>query len=193
MTEPSRQTTEDELRAAHVDGNPTRLDGQVALVEYDPAWPGMFALEAERLRAALGERARRIEHVGSTSVPGLAAKPKIDILLEVADTRDEPSYVPAMTAAGYVLHIREPDWHEHRLFKRPPVTLSLHVFSTGCVEIERILRFRDHLRADLADRDLYLRTKHELARRVWQFTQNYADAKGDVIEDILRRAASSPR
>jgi GrpB-like predicted nucleotidyltransferase (UPF0157 family) len=189
MTENKRQTTEDELRVAHVDGEPTRLDGRVVLVEYDPEWPRLFVRDAERIRAALGDRALMIEHVGSTSVPGLAAKPKIDILLEVADTRDEATYVPALEAAGYVLHIREPGWFEHRLFKGPETDVNLHVFSTGCEEIERMLRFRDHLRANPADRDLYLRTKRELAQRSWQYTQHYADAKSQVVEEILRRAS----
>lgn len=189
MTRTIKQTTEEELRAAHVDGEPTRLDGRVVLVEYDPAWPRLFAREAERIRAALGDRARLVEHVGSTSVPGLAAKPKIDILLEVTDTRDEAAYVPDLEAAGYVLHICEPGWFEHRLFKGPETEINLHVFSTGCVEIERMVRFRDHLRANPADRDLYLRTKRELAQRIWQYTQHYADAKGQVIEEILRRAS----
>ena len=164
------------------------MDGQVVLAEYDPEWARLFEREAERIRATLGERALLIEHVGSTSVPGLAAKPKIDILLKVADTRDEPAYVPNLETAGYVLRIREPDWHEHRLFKGPDTEVNLHVFSTGCVEIERMLRFRDHLRANEADRDLYLRTKRDLAGRTWQYTQHYADAKSQVVEEILARA-----
>lgn len=188
MNDSTRQTTEEELRAIHVSGEPRRLDGQIVLVEYDPEWPPLFEREAARIRAALGERALLIEHVGSTSVPGLAAKPKIDILLEVADTRDEPAYVPDLETAGYVLRIREPDWHEHRLFKGPDTEVNLHVFSTGCVEIERMLRFRDHLRKNDADRDLYLRTKRDLAQRNWKYTQHYADAKSQVVEEILARA-----
>ena len=191
MNNSTRQTTEEELRAIHVSGEPARLDGQVVLAEYDPAWPRLFEREAARIRATLGERALLIEHVGSTSVPGLAAKPKIDILLEVGDTRDEPAYVPNLETAGYVLRIREPDWHEHRLFKGPDTEVNLHVFSTGCVEIERMLRFRDHLRANEADRDLYLRTKRDLAGRTWQYTQHYADAKSQVVEEILARALNS--
>lgn len=182
-----RQTTEAELRAAHVSGAPARLDGQVVLAEYDPAWPRLFAREVARIRVALGERALLVEHVGSTSIPGLAAKPVIDILLAVADTRDEPAYVPDLEAAGYVLHIREPDWHEHRLFKGPETALNLHVFSSGCEEIERMLRFRDHLRTNAADRELYLQTKRELAARTWRYTQHYADAKSEVVETILSR------
>ncbi|EQD76402.1 protein belonging to Uncharacterized protein family UPF0157, partial [mine drainage metagenome] len=137
--------SEEQIRRATI-GEPTRLNGPVRLVEYDPRWPEQFAREAERIRTALGERAIRIEHVGSTSVPGLAAKPIIDILLVVANSADEPSYVPDLEAAGYVLRIREPHWHEHRLFKRPDMELGLHVFSVGSSEIQRMLAFRDRLR-----------------------------------------------
>jgi GrpB-like predicted nucleotidyltransferase (UPF0157 family) len=166
---------------------------RIVLADPDPAWPGLFAREAERIHAALGDRALRVEHVGSTSVPGLAAKPIIDVLLVVADAADEPSYSPALTAAGYVFHHREPEWHEHRLFKGPDTAVNLHVFSAGCVENERMLSFRDRLRSDPADRELYLRTKRELARRTWGRTQEYADAKGAVVEEILARAAAEPR
>ena len=185
MTDDTRQTSEEELRAAHVSGEPARLDGQIELAGYDAQWSRLFAREAERIRAALGDRALLMEHVGSTSIPGLAAKPRIDILLTVADSGDEAAYVPDLEAAGYILHIREPDWHEHRLLKGPDTDINLHVFSTGSEEIERMLRFRDHLRADAADRDLYLRTKRELAARTWQYTQHYADAKSQVVEEIL--------
>ena len=191
MTDDTPQTTEDELRAVHVNGEPARLDGQVVLAEYDPGWPRLFAREQERIRAALGNRAMLVEHVGSTSIPGLASKPKIDILLAVADSADESAYVPDLEAAGYTLHIREPDWHEHRLLKGPDTDINLHVFSIGSAEIERMLRFRDHLRANTADRDLYLQTKRDLASRAWQYTQHYADAKSRVVEEIIARATSS--
>ena len=191
MTDDTPQTTEDELRAVHVNGEPARLDGQVVLAEYDPGWARLFAREAERIRASLGDRAMLVEHVGSTSIPGLASKPKIDILLAVADSADESAYVPDLEAAGYTLHIREPDWHEHRLLKGPDTDINLHVFSIGSAEIERMLRFRDHLRANDADRDLYLQTKRDLASRAWQYTQHYADAKSRVVEEIIARATSS--
>jgi GrpB-like predicted nucleotidyltransferase (UPF0157 family) len=121
-------------------------------------------------------------------VPGLAAKPIVDILLVVVDSADEPAYVPAMTAVGYVLRIREPDWYEHRLFKGPDTDINLHVFSAGCPEIDRHLVFRDWLRRDAADRALYARTKREQAQRAWKYTQHYADAKTPVVEAILARA-----
>jgi GrpB-like predicted nucleotidyltransferase (UPF0157 family) len=181
----------DELAAVRI-GPPEVLDGPVTLVEYDPAWPELYALEADRIRAALGERAVLLAHVGSTSVPGLPAKPRIDIVLAVDDSRDEQRYVAALEYAGYVLRIREPEWHEHRLFKRRDVEVNLHVFSAGCAEIDRMIGFRDRLRGDPADRALYERTKRDLAARTWKDTQQYADAKTTVVEEILERA-SAPR
>ena len=120
-------------------GRPVILDGPITLAEYDPAWRELYVLEADRIRAALGARAVLIEHVGSTSVSGLAAKPRIDIVLAVDDSSDEQSYVAALEAAGYVLRIREPEWDEHRVFAGPDLDVNLHVFSAGCLEIDRIL------------------------------------------------------
>jgi GrpB-like predicted nucleotidyltransferase (UPF0157 family) len=160
----------------------------VELVEYDPAWPELYRHEEEKIRGALGERALSVEHVGSTSIPGLAAKPIIDVNLEVADTTDEDAYVPPLEDAGYVLRIREPEWFEHRLFKGTNPAVNLHVFPAGCPELERMLRFRDHLRANEDERDLYLCTKRDLAAQTWEHVQHYADAKSDVVEQILRRA-----
>jgi GrpB-like predicted nucleotidyltransferase (UPF0157 family) len=133
------------------------------------------------------------EHVGSTAVPGLAAKPIVDILLVVADSRDEETYLPAMEAAGYVLRIREPDWEEHRMFKDTNATVQVHVLSEGSVEIDRMLLFRDRLRINRADRDLYEHEKRELARQEWKFVQNYADARRDVVEGIIARARAEAR
>ena len=182
--------TEAQILAAHV-GELKPLTQPIQLVDYNPAWPRLFAREAERVRAALGDQVLLLEHVGSTSVPGLAAKPKIDMLLVVANTADEPAYVPALEAAGYQLHIREPDWYEHRLFKGPDTDINLHVFTIGCEEIERMVRFRNWLRAHDADRDLYQRTKQELAQREWKYTQNYADAKTAVVREIIARAQAA--
>jgi len=150
----------------------------------------LYEREARRIQTALVDRALQIEHAGSTSVPGLVAKPFIDIVLVVADSADENAYVPALENAGYMLRIREPNWHEHRLFKGPDTDIKLHVFSFGCPEIDRMLLFRDWLRNNAADRDLYARTKLALAQQEWERTQNYADAKTAVVEDILSRAMS---
>ena len=121
-------------------------------------------------------------------MPGLAAKPRIDIVLEVADTTDEPAYVPDLEAAGYLLRVREPDWFEHRMFKGPTADINLHVFSAGCEETRRMLAFRDHLRSDHADLALYQRTKEALAARTWRHVQHYADAKSEVVAEIMARA-----
>jgi GrpB-like predicted nucleotidyltransferase (UPF0157 family) len=180
---------EQEILAAHV-GRPPKTFQQVVLAEYDPEWPALYERERERIERALGASALRIEHVGSTSVPGLAAKPIIDIVLVVADSSREETYLPALEAAGYILRVREPDWYEHRMFVREDVRLHLHVYSDGCEEVERMVRFRDRLRTNEADRELYERTKRELAAREWKYVQNYADAKSVVVQDILSRLES---
>jgi GrpB-like predicted nucleotidyltransferase (UPF0157 family) len=122
-------------------------------------------------------------------VPGLAAKPIIDIVLAVPDSSDEPAYVPALEAGGYVLQAREPDWFEHRMFKGPDTDINLHVFTVGAAEIDRMLLFRDWLRANDADRDAYLQVKRDLAQRTWRHVQHYADAKTAIVEQIIARAA----
>jgi GrpB-like predicted nucleotidyltransferase (UPF0157 family) len=183
-------STEEEILAAYVTP-PKTLTGPVLIVDYDPDWPQLFAREEARIRAALGERVVLLEHAGSTSVPGLAAKPCIDIVLVVPDSADEPAYVPTIEAAGYELVIREPQWYEHRVFKGPDTNINLHVFSPGCEEVGRMLRFRDWLRGNTADRQLYERTKRELAQRQWKYMQNYADAKTAVVEQIVARALAA--
>jgi GrpB-like predicted nucleotidyltransferase (UPF0157 family) len=179
--------TEEEMQAARIGG--MRLhNAPIQLMDYSAEWPALFAREANRLRAKLGDRVLMLEHVGSTSVPGLAAKPIIDMILAVADSADEPAYVPAMESAGYVLHIREPEWHQHRLFRSHDTDINLHVYSFGCPEIDKMLMFRDWLRSNDADRELYERTKRELAKQTWRYVQNYADAKTQVVEEIIARA-----
>ena len=180
--------SEERIRAVHVGGVAPRLGGRVVLVEYDPAWPGLYEREAARIRAVLGGVVVGLAHVGSTSVPGLAAKPIVDVVLEVADSADEASYVPALEAAGYVLRIREPEWCEHRMFKGPDTDVNVHVFSAGEPEVGRMVAFRDRLRVSAADRVLYERTKRELAGRDWVYVQQYAEEKAGVVADILGRA-----
>ena len=183
-------SAEEQLADSWVDGDRPMLTGPVVLVDYDERWPQLYRREAERISGVLGDRMLLVEHVGSTSVPGLPAKPIIDIVLVVAVSADEPAYLPALQAAGYRLVIREPDWYQQRVLKGPDTNVNLHVFSAGCAEVERMLAFRDRLRAHDGDRDLYLRIKRELATRDWTYIQNYADAKTDVVTDILRRAGA---
>jgi GrpB-like predicted nucleotidyltransferase (UPF0157 family) len=186
-TEPAAPRSAEELQAFTV-GPLQPLEGPIELAEYDPAWPGLFEREAARVRAALGERALAVEHVGSTSVPGLVAKPRIDIVLTVPDSADEAAYMPPLERAGYVLRIREPEWYEHRVFKGPDTDVNLHAFSAGGPEVARMLRFRDWLRTHEDDRLLYERTKRDLAAQRWAYTQHYADAKSAVVAHIMARA-----
>jgi aminoglycoside phosphotransferase (APT) family kinase protein len=162
-------------------------DIPLQLAEYDSEWPAQYARVERVIGRAIGARAVVLEHAGSTSVPGLAAKPRIDIVLGVADSADEASYVPALEEAGFYLRIREPEWHEHRLLRAVAPDVNLHVFGVGSAEIERMLRFRDRLRTHDDERELYERTKRELAAREWRYTQEYADAKTAVVEAILER------
>ena len=170
-------------------GEPVRLDGQVVLDDPDPAWVDLYRREETRIRDALGDRALLVEHVGSTSIPDLAAKPIIDIVLAVADSSDEGTYLPDLEAEGYVLVIREDDWFEHRVLKGPDTDINLHVFSAETSEIKRMIAFRNHLRAHSADRMLYENVKRELASQEWTYVQNYADAKTHVIAEILQRTS----
>ena len=126
-------------------------------------------------------------------MPDLAAKPVIDIVMEVIDSSDESAYVAPLELHGYRLCIREPGRYEHRVLKGPDTDVNLHVFTVGCPEVHRMLRFRDHLRATPSDRQLYEARKRELAQRDWAYIQNYADAKTDVIESILARADTDAR
>ena len=182
--EPGLRT--DEEIARYTVGEVRPHDAAVTLHEYDPAWPARFEREAERIRGALGEAAWTIEHVGSTSVPGLAAKPIIDIVVAVTDSADEAAYGPALEGAGYRLTIREPDWHEHRMFEDPAT--HVHVFTVGDAEVGRMVAFRDRLRRVDEDRERYAAAKRTLAARRWRHVQHYADAKSGVIEEILARA-----
>ena len=169
-------------------GAPTPLDGPVVLADPDPGWPDAAAHLVDGIRSTLAGRALLVQHVGSTSIAHLPAKPVLDLVLTVADPTDERSYIPELTDAGYQLHVREPEWHEHRLLKRSDPEVNLHVFAEGSEEVDRMIAFRDHLRDDARDRELYAVTKMELASQTWKHVQDYADAKSEVVEDILARA-----
>jgi len=163
----------------------------IVLAEYDPRWPELFQQHAEHIRAALGEDVLRVEHIGSTSVPGLIAKPIIDILLVVENSACEASYLPALERVGYELRVREPEWHEHRMLRTPGRDMHLHVYSKGCEEIERNLIFRDRLRLNVTDRELYAQTKRALAVQDWPEMNAYAVAKTNVIERIIKKGMGS--
>ncbi|GAB4214407.1 MAG: GrpB family protein [Synechococcales cyanobacterium] len=180
-------TTEAYLTAVTI-GPCEPLNSTIYLAPHDPTWESQFLVLAHRVRQALAEKVLLLEHVGSTSVPGLSAKPVIDLVLAVADSADESSYVPALEQYGFVLRIREPDWFQHRLLRYPDMACNLHVFTVGCEEIHRMLVFRDWLRTHEDERRRYEQVKLELASRTWKYVQNYADAKSAVVREILRRA-----
>ena len=184
------ESYEEQLAAVTI-GELQPLPSRIELVDYDPAWPVLYAREEERIRSVLGSRVVRIEHTGSTSVPGLPAKPIIDITLEVPDASAEAEYVADLEAAGYVLRIREPHWFEHRLFNGLETNVNLHTFSAACEETDRMVLLRNWLRSDASDRELYATAKRELAARDWKYVQQYADAKTGVIQEILARAEAA--
>ncbi len=154
---------------------------EVVIADYDLAWPRRFQIERDRIAAVLGERALRIEHIGSTAVPGLAAKPIVDVLVEVARLDDAAE----LARAGYVLRVRE---DEHRMYRTPELDVHVHVWPTGHPDIAAHLAFRDRLRASPEDRAEYEALKRQLATREWSDMNHYADAKGALIREIRARA-----
>ena len=108
----------------------------------------------------------------------------------MADSADEDAFVPALTAQGYRLHLREPEWEQHRVMKGDFPPVNLHIFTAGSDQITRMLAFRDRCRGAPDERRLYEETKRELAARTWRHVQHYANAKGDVVEAIIARALS---
>lgn len=160
----------------------------IVIVDYDSRWPAKYQEHATRINQAVGSSALQIEHVGSTSVPSLGAKPIIDVLLVVKDSANESDYRPSMEAAGYVLRVREPDFDQHRMFRTPELDVHVHVFSKGSKEIARYLDFRDQLRRDDDDRRRYEALKRELATRDWPHMDAYAAAKGEFIESVIAKA-----
>lgn len=157
---------------------------RIVIGEYDPGWPARFELERDRVTAALGATALRIEHIGSTAVPGLAAKPIIDVIVTVEDPESD-AIAPALEGAGYELRVREPG---HRMFRTPARDAHVHVWRDGDPEVARYLRFRDRLRDAPEDRAAYERLKRELAAHDWGDMNEYAEAKGELIEAIIARA-----
>ncbi len=180
----------DEERDAYLDS--VLIGGRepvtVVVQDPDPEWPVRFSAVRDLLASSLGGRALAIEHVGSTAVPGLAAKPIIDVLLTVADVEDEGAYAPALKRAGLVLRVREPG---HRMFRFPERDVRVHQPDDPAVT--DLLDLRDRLRRSREDRDLYAATKRALAGREWPDMDHYADAKSAVIAEILSRAGTEVR
>ncbi len=181
--------SEEEIMSVTV-GVPDVLNNTIHIADYDPAWSSIFAELEKEIRGVLGDKVLLLEHVGSTSVSGLSAKPIIDMVLAVLDSSDESFYVPQLETLGYVLKIREPDWYEHRVLKLQDTKANLHVFTSGCEEIERMIAFRDWLRNHPEDMKLYEATKRKLSQQIWKYVQDYADAKSAVVLEIMNRAYS---
>ncbi|KAK7432368.1 hypothetical protein QQZ08_000930 [Neonectria magnoliae] len=164
----------------------------LAIVEPDPSWPQTFAIIKARIESALGSTAVSVAHVGSTSIPGLPAKPVIDIDLVVKDVSDEASYVAPLEAVGFQFLSRERHWHGHRFFcGYEPLSTNLHVWGPGCPETARHVIFTDWLRRNEADRELYAKQKREAAAvsiGKGETVMEYNKRKEDVIREILKRA-----
>ena len=163
----------------------------VALHDPDPRWPEIFREHERRIVAALATTGTQadVEHIGSTSVPGLAAKPIVDVVVAVDDVTAEEDWLEPLLAAGYLLRVREPG---HRLVRTPERDVHVHVYERGAPAVADYLLLRDHLRADAADRALYQGVKEALMQRPWTDSNAYADAKDDVIAEIKERARSRP-
>ena len=161
---------------------------EIVVVPYRTEWPDTFRLHADRISAALGDAALRIEHIGSTAVPGLAAKPVVDMLVVVGNSADERTYLQPMLDAGYSLRVREPDFEQHRMFRTPERDVHVHFLSAGSPEIERYLTFRDALRGNSTWRERYQALKQRLAGQDWRDVNAYAAAKTDLIEEVIRRS-----
>lgn len=159
----------------------------VEVVAPDPSWPDQFERVRALIREVLGERALVVEHVGSTAVPGLWAKPVIDVDLTVADSADEPAYLPDLEAAGFVLRVREPDWEQHRCLRGADPVANLHVWSPGSAEARRHRMFRDWLTTHADDREAYAARKRELATQGFTDAMQYNNHKAALVYDIYER------
>lgn len=178
--------TPEQNATALVGERPARWD-HIVIEDYDPAWVDRFAAARALLEKALGGRIISIEHVGSTSVPGLPAKSIIDIDLLIDDTADESGYVPALQGHGYRLVLREPWWYGHRMLVSPAEDVHLHMWPRDAPEPIRHRLFRDWLRSHPQDRELYAAAKRRLAHETVQHPGRYNLAKNDVIDQIYER------
>jgi GrpB-like predicted nucleotidyltransferase (UPF0157 family) len=186
---PSVLVTPEQLAQRVVGDRPADIPrAPITASPYEPGWPARYRREEVRIRAALGDRVLAVEHVGSTAVPGMPAKDRIDIDLIIADPADEDAYVPDLTTAGYLLRAREPHWYEHRCLWTESHDVNLHVFGPDCDEYLRHLIFRDWLRAHPDDRDRYAAQKYESAAKHPLSMSGYVQDKAAVIVEILMRA-----
>lgn len=162
----------------------------IEIVPYSSAWPHQFQDHSTRIKDAIGEVALRIEHIGSTSVERLAAKPIIDILVVIADPSKEELYLQSLLNAGYELRVREPDYDNHRMFRTTERDVHIHIYPPSSEEVERYLIFRDFLRTNPEARDEYAALKQKLSESNWKDMNEYSAAKTSFIDEIITRAKS---
>lgn len=179
----------DYLKAVTI-GKPQSAKDGITIVDYDPNWPLIYQKLKDKIDGVL-KIPHCIEHCGSTSVPGLCAKPIIDILLLVEDPNNENDYVVPLHKLGYALRIREADWYNHRMLKKEDPLVNLHVFQFDCPEAKRMLEFRDWLKTHPQDKALYGSTKQKLATQSFEYVQDYADAKSKVVSTIFSHINAS--
>ncbi len=184
---PYDRPSDEDIAAARVGAAVTVPGGRVEVAPPDPTWAARYDEVAQRVRTALGERVLSLQHVGSTSVPGLDAKPVIDLDLTVPDSGDEASYLPDLERAGFVLRVREPEWEQHRCLRLEDPLANLHVFSPGAIEPQRHLAFREWLAAHDDDREAYAALKRDLATRPFESVMHYNNEKGELIYQIYER------
>jgi GrpB-like predicted nucleotidyltransferase (UPF0157 family) len=162
-----------------------RERGRITIADYNEAWPNWFNEHRARIAAAIGQTAHRIEHIGSTSVAGLAAKPVIDVLVAVLDVDNEDCYLPRLASSGYALRIREPG---HRMLRTPDAGAHIHIWPMGSDAVRRQLLFRDWLRHSREDQEAYEALKRQLAKQDWEDRSYYTEAKTTLVVNILQHA-----
>ncbi|MGB3594204.1 MAG: GrpB family protein [Ornithinimicrobium sp.] len=182
----SREHRRPDVTTVNLLGGAEKLE--LELHSYDQRWARIYFDHQRRIRDALTPVGIEIEHIGSTSVPGLAAKPIIDIVVTVDDITAEEDYLDALLAAGYELRVREPG---HRLVRTPERDVHVHLLERGDPAVDDYLLLRDHLRSNAKDRALYEATKRTLLSKRWDDMNDYADAKTDVILAIKEQARAA--
>ncbi|KAA8644275.1 hypothetical protein EYZ11_002851 [Aspergillus tanneri] len=183
----TQQPVVDPQKVEHIS---TRPQKRIEIVEPSPTWPATYEHIAQRIRSAIGNYMISIEHIGSTSVPGLPAKDIIDVDVIVPDPSAEDSYIPALEAAGFQFLLREPDWYQHRFLGLEFPYANVHVFGPDGHEAIRHRLFRDWLRDHEEDRIRYAAAKREAAeasRNAGETVMQYTDRKEPVIRDILQK------
>ncbi|WP_209008818.1 GrpB family protein [Pseudovibrio japonicus] len=161
---------------------------EIKIERYNPRWPEIYEVHKEKVSKAFSGIEHRTEHIGSTSVNGLAAKPIVDMLVVISDPGNEKLYREAMENQGYQLRVREPDFDEHRMFRTFEQDVHIHVFPEGSKEVERYLLFRDHLRRHADVRSGYEALKRKQSEKNWSDMNAYAEAKTEFIETIICEA-----